>query len=97
MSRPTLFAFAHGAGLMGEAGPEGIFPLRRGADGKLGVVAKLAGAGMVFSPTYNNTIINDGTNGLMGPQALKMMHEISKQAARDLLMEQQRDGGMMRA
>lgn len=97
VSRPTLFAFAHGAGLMGEAGPEGIFPLRRGADGKLGVVAKLAGAGMVFAPTYNNTIINDGTNGLMGPQVFKMMHEIGKQAARDLLMEQQRDGGMMRA
>lgn len=97
VSRPTLFAFAHGAGLMGEAGPEGIFPLRRGADGKLGVVAKLAGAGMVFSPTYNNTIINDGTNGLMGPQAFKMMNEIGKQAARDFWAEQQRDGGMMRA
>ncbi|MEM8329387.1 hypothetical protein Q4S08_17205, partial [Morganella morganii] len=40
---PTMFAFAKGAGVMGEAGPEGIFPLRRGVGGKLGVVAKLAG------------------------------------------------------
>lgn len=39
VNRPTFFAFAKGAGVMGEAGPEAILPLRRGADGKLGVVA----------------------------------------------------------
>lgn len=43
VSRPTLFAFAKGAGVMGEAGPEAILPLRRGANGKLGVVAGSAG------------------------------------------------------
>ena len=41
ISSPTLFKFANGAqmqtGLMGEAGPEAIMPLRRGPDGKLGV------------------------------------------------------------
>lgn len=37
VSRPTLFPFASGVGLMGEAGPEAILPLKRGADGKLGV------------------------------------------------------------
>ena len=36
---PTVFPFANGIGLMGEAGPEAIMPLSRGADGKLGVVA----------------------------------------------------------
>lgn len=36
VNRPTFFAFAKGAGVMGEAGPEAILPLRRGADGKLG-------------------------------------------------------------
>lgn len=36
---PTLFPMANGAGLMGEAGPEAIMPLSRGADGKLGVNA----------------------------------------------------------
>lgn len=35
---PTLFKFAQG-GVMGEAGPEAIMPLKRGADGKLGVAA----------------------------------------------------------
>jgi lambda family phage tail tape measure protein len=34
---PTYFAFAKGAGLMGEAGPEAIMPLTRSADGSLGV------------------------------------------------------------
>lgn len=47
VTRPTFFpindgpirAFANGAGLMGEAGPEAIMPLRRGPDGRLGVAA----------------------------------------------------------
>jgi TP901 family phage tail tape measure protein/lambda family phage tail tape measure protein len=39
VSQPTTFAFAKGAGLMGEAGPEAIMPLKRGADGSLGVRA----------------------------------------------------------
>ena len=51
VSRPTLFKFAKGAGMMGEAGPEAIMPLRRNASGQLGVVS--AGAGGV-----NVTVIN---------------------------------------
>lgn len=39
VDRPTLFPMARGAGLMGEAGPEGILPLRRGRNGRLGVEA----------------------------------------------------------
>jgi lambda family phage tail tape measure protein len=35
--QPTLFRFAHGTGLMGEAGPEAIMPLTRLPDGNLGV------------------------------------------------------------
>ena len=34
---PTMFPMRGGLGLMGEAGPEAIMPLARGADGKLGV------------------------------------------------------------
>jgi phage-related minor tail protein len=36
---PTQFPMRGGIGLMGEAGPEAIMPLTRGADGKLGVRA----------------------------------------------------------
>jgi len=45
VSRPTFFAFAKGAGLMGEAGPEAIMPLQRTADGRLGVTVAGSGAG----------------------------------------------------
>jgi phage-related minor tail protein len=37
---PTTFPMRGGTGLMGEAGPEAIMPLTRGADGKLGVRAQ---------------------------------------------------------
>ena len=40
VSSPTLFKFAHGTGLMGEAGPEAIMPLKRDSNGSLGVVAQ---------------------------------------------------------
>ncbi|CAI1497732.1 Phage-related minor tail protein [Serratia entomophila] len=52
VSSPTLFAFARGAGLMGEAGPEAIMPLKRGADGSLGVQAN--------GITGNSSLINVG-------------------------------------
>lgn len=39
VTRPTLFPMANGMGLMGEAGPEAVMPLRRGTDGRLGVQA----------------------------------------------------------
>lgn len=37
---PTTFPMRGGTGLMGEAGPEAILPLSRGADGRLGVRAE---------------------------------------------------------
>jgi lambda family phage tail tape measure protein len=37
VNSPTLFPMQSGVGLMGEAGPEAILPLARGADGRLGV------------------------------------------------------------
>ncbi|WEA06947.1 hypothetical protein PWF83_06050 [Pantoea dispersa] len=95
MRTPTLFAFAQGAGVMGEAGPEGIFPLRRGADGKLGVVARMSAAGLKYAPTFNVTIHNDGRNGQLGPEAARMMYEMGRQGAKDFFLQQQRDGGMM--
>lgn len=42
-NKPTPFMFAAGAGIFGEAGPEAIMPLKRGADGKLGVAAQKTG------------------------------------------------------
>ncbi|ECJ2511897.1 phage tail tape measure protein, partial [Salmonella enterica subsp. diarizonae] len=61
VNRPTFFQFARGAAVMGEAGPEAILPLRRGTDGKLGVVAAGSTGGMaMFAPQYHIAISNTG-------------------------------------
>lgn len=50
---PTYFPLGRGLGLAGEAGPEAILPLARGADGKLGVAA----AGTASAPASINISI----------------------------------------
>lgn len=55
---PTFFKFAKGSGfgtgLMGEAGPEAIMPLTRGADGSLGVSASGIGGDYSLTVVINN-------------------------------------------
>lgn len=94
VNRPTFFAFARGAAVMGEAGPEAILPLRRGANGKLGVVAAGSGGMAMFAPEYNIEIHNDAGNGQIGPQALQAVYNIGKKAAIDFWQQQSRDGGI---
>lgn len=60
VSTPTYFAFAKGAGLMGEAGPEAIMPLTRAPDGSLGVRAVGAGASQSVSSAPQVYITIDG-------------------------------------
>ncbi|EBU2131140.1 phage tail tape measure protein [Salmonella enterica] len=92
VNRPTFFAFARGAAVMGEAGPEAILPLRRGANGKLGVVA--AGGGMaMFAPQYHIAISNTGPE--LTPQAIKAVYDVGKKAAADFIQQQGRDGGRL--
>ena len=50
VSTPTLFPFAKGVGLMGEAGPEAIMPLKRLSGGDLGVKAQTT------APNINVTV-----------------------------------------
>lgn len=49
VSKPTIFPFARGAGLMGEAGPEAIMPLKRTQGGRLGVDASGMGGNVVVN------------------------------------------------
>ena len=58
VSGPTTFPMRGGMGLMGEAGPEAIMPLARGADGKLGV--RGAGGSTV------NVVMNVSTPDVQG-------------------------------
>lgn len=55
VTSPTNFLHSGGVGLMGEAGPEAIMPLKRGSDGKLGVsVDKSQSQGnVVVQQTFN--------------------------------------------
>lgn len=61
VSQPTGFAMRGGRGLMGEAGPEAILPLARGADGRLGVQAQGGGRAV-------NVVMNITTPDLQGFQ-----------------------------
>jgi phage-related minor tail protein len=53
VAQATSFPMRGGTGLMGEAGPEAIMPLARGADGRLGVQA--AGGGRPVTVVMNIT------------------------------------------
>ena len=93
---PTLFQFANGGttqtGLMGEAGPEAIMPLSRGAGGKLGVNASglreaMGGApGMGGSPVLNmsfETTRFGGTDYVSRDQLEAAMAQTRRQASSD--------------
>lgn len=85
VDRPTVFPFAKGIGLMGEAGPEAIMPLRRGPDGRLGVAAansNVPAAGNDNRPLeiHNHIHVPAGTNPETAPA-------IAREVARELKMQ----------
>lgn len=75
VSQPVSFPMRGGTGLMGEAGPEAILPLARGADGRLGVQA--GGGGRAVTVVMNIT-----TPDVQGFQ--RSQSQIAAQAARAL-------------
>jgi phage-related minor tail protein len=74
VAQPTNFAMRGGMGLMGEAGPEAIMPLARGADGRLGVQS--AGGQAV------TVVMNISTPDVAGFQ--RSQSQIAAQASRAL-------------
>ena len=93
VNSPTLFPFAKGVGLMGEAGPEAIMPLQRGADGKLGVLASGgASAGGV------NVVVNVDASGSKvegDEQEGKQLGRLIAAAIQQELVKQKRPGGLL--
>jgi hypothetical protein len=97
VASPTLFKFADGGvqrtGLMGEAGPEAIMPLRRSASGRLGVDANglreamaSGGGSMGGAPTLNmsfETTSIGGVEYVSRDQLEAAMAATRRDAARD--------------
>ena len=90
VDKPTLFPMANGAGLMGEAGPEGIFPLKRGSDGKLGVIAQ-GGGGTIVNVSVNA----DGTSVEGQQEESRQFGEVIAAAIQQQIIMEQRPGGLL--
>ncbi len=94
VTKPTLFQYKQGGvgnyGLMGEAGTEAIMPLRRGANGKLGVEASGSGVG--------NVVVNVDASGSSAegdqPNAKALGSAIGA-AVQAELIKQKRPGGLL--
>jgi len=98
VDKPTMFAFANGAGLMGEAGPEAILPLSRGADGRLGVRSGSSG-GFNYSQSIN--IDNSGNASVGGTSTgsnadtARQLGEKMKEISRNAIVAEMRPGGLI--
>jgi hypothetical protein len=91
VNSPTLFPFAKGTGLMGEAGPEAIMPLQRGANGKLGVLATGSGGDI-------NVVVNVDASGSSvegNEQEGQQLGRVIAAAMQAELIKQKRPGGLL--
>ncbi len=94
VTKPTLFQYKQGGvgsyGLMGEAGTEAIMPLRRGANGKLGVEASGSGVGdvVVNVDAAGSSVEGDGNQAAQLGKAIGI-------AVQQELVKQKRPGGLL--
>lgn len=91
---PTYFPMAGGkTGLMGEAGPEAIMPLKRGKNGKLGVAAEGGQQPIVINQSFNFAANgDDSVKRIIAQQAPKIAQMTQQQ-----IMDSRRRGGQMKA
>jgi lambda family phage tail tape measure protein len=90
---PMMFPMAGGnTGLMGEAGPEAIMPLKRGKGGKLGVVAESQG-NVVINQSFNFSANGDESVKKIIAQAAPQIAQMTKSS----IINDRRRGGSMKA
>ena len=92
---PTTFPMAGGkTGLMGEAGPEAIMPLKRGSNGKLGVQMEGGGGqNVVVNQSFNFQANGDDTVKKLIAQAAPKIAQMTKSS----LLDDRRRGGSTKA
>lgn len=90
---PVYFPMSGGrTGLMGEAGPEAIMPLKRGKNGKLGVQAE-GGGEVTIHQNFNFSANGDeSVKKIIAQQAPKIAQMTQQQ-----IMDSRRRGGQMKA
>ncbi len=94
VARPTYFPMADGnVGLMGEAGAEGILPLKR-VNGKLGVYAQ--GGGGPQAITFNQSYDLRGADETAIPQFKAAAEEAANLAVQKINRQMQRGGAAYR-
>lgn len=97
VAKPTLFKFAQGGamrtGIMGEAGPEAIIPLKRGRDGKLGVASGGSGAPV----TVNVSVDASGSQVQGNAGQGEALGRAVASAVQQELIRQKRPGGLLAA
>ena len=89
VNKPTLFPMANGMGLMGEAGPEAIMPLKRGSNGKLGVQS---------SGGVGNIVVNVDASGSSVEGDSARSQEFGRALAAAIqseMIKQKRPGGLL--
>lgn len=92
---PQMFNYGGGKlGVMGEAGPEAVMPLKRGANGKLGVsVDGTSSPGQINNISI--TVNADGSN--RNEQGASELGRRIDAAVRAILIQEKRPGGLMGA
>lgn len=81
LSSPVLFPLQGGMGLAGEAGAEAIMPLRRGADGRLGVASN---GGATQNITFNVTASDAASFKRSETQIAAMLTRVTSRGQRNL-------------
>ena len=89
VNKPTIFPMAKGIGLMGEAGPEAVMPLKRGKGGRLGVEASGGSTNIVVNVDASGTSVEGDE------QSGRNLGRAIATAVQSEIINQKRAGGLL--
>ena len=91
---PHMFAMGGSGqlGILGEKGPEAVLPLRRGANGKLGVESNGSGSTVV-----NVSVDAKGTEVQGSEEEGRILGQLIANACKGILIQEKRPGGLLAA